>query len=353
MIKIKQIRGGSDYMKHYLLANDYYSEGEKVSGQWRGRLAEMLGLEGKDVVRDVFEALSKNLHPHTGEKLRPRKSQVTFHDVVISAPKSYSIVALVGKDERLIEGFERASAKAFQRLEKYLSVRDRSGKAYHTENEIRTGNGIGAVFLHDSNRLLEPNLHQHVVLSNHSWCEERGSYFALQPKTMMNESKRWITDQFHRDLAKEAIKAGYKAELVGNRMRLPELGLKTEMTFSQRTVQRRRFERTYRKLFGNEPSKKRIEQFITDAKPVAVKRFKREYEVRFNSIPNNQVVDEFVKHWRPSKMTQSSSEQVYQNHFLRTSNYWHLVVHIYYSVLLQKVLSNANQNKTVLSLLNL
>ena len=320
MIKIKQIRGGSDYMKHYLLANDYYSEGESVVGEWKGKLAEKFGLEGKDVVREVFEALSKNLHPSTEEKLRPRSSKVTFHDVVISAPKSYSVVALVGGDERLVEGFERASAKAFNRLEKYLSVRDRSGNSYHTENEIRTGNGIAATFLHDTNRLLEPNLHQHVVFSNHSWCEEKGSYYALQPKTMMNESKRWITDQFHRDLAKEAIAAGYKVELIDNRVRLTELSLKTEMLYSQRTVQRQKFEQKYRTLFGNEPSKKRIEQFIAESKPLSVKRFKSEYEAKFNKAATKKEVEDFVEHWRPSKMTESSSEKVYQMQRAKLSN---------------------------------
>lgn len=312
MITIKQIRGGRDYLGNHLSCNDYYSEGEKVVGYWKGELAKMLGLEGKEVTREDFESLRNNLHPQTGEKLRPKTAKVTFHDIVISAPKSYSILALVGGDERLVEGFERAVEKAFKRLEKFAGARDRAGDAYHTENIIRTGNGVAAMFHHTTSRLLDPQLHAHLVFSNHTFVPEKGSYLALQPKMMMDEAKRWITDQFHRDLAKEAIKAGYSAELVDNRLKLP-VGLKLEYKFSKRTRRRRKFEKRYRKLFGHQPDKKRVEQFIKEGKSEAEQRFKDEYHVKFGRWPSKEVVSEFVQDWRSAKMATSTSEEVYLN----------------------------------------
>jgi len=51
-------------------------------------LAEILGLEGKEVTLKDFESLRNNLHPQTGEKLRERSAHVSFHDVVLSVPKS-------------------------------------------------------------------------------------------------------------------------------------------------------------------------------------------------------------------------------------------------------------------------
>jgi len=312
MITIKQIRGGRDYFGNHLSANDYYSEGERVTGHWRGKLADMLGLEGKEVVKEDFESLRNNLHPQTGEKLRPKIAKVTFHDVVVSAPKGYSILALVGGDERLVKGFERAVEKAFKRLEKVAGARDRSGDAYHTEKIIRTGNGAAAVFHHNTSRLLDPQLHAHLVFSNHTFSPEKGGYLALQPKVMMDEAKRWITDQFHRDLAKEAIKAGYAATLVDNRLKMP-VGLKLEYKFSKRTRQRRKFEKRYRNLFGHEPDKKRIEQFIKDGREAARRRFKDEYRVEFGKWPSKEMVGEFVRDWRSAKMATSSREKVYQD----------------------------------------
>lgn len=303
MITIKQIRGMLSYFEKYLSQNEYYSEGEKIVGRWRGKLAEMLGIEGHKVTGKNFTALQNNKHPVTGEKLRPRSAEVRFHDVVISAPKSYSVAALVGKDERLIKAFHRVVKKTFEELESNIAVRNRAGNAYHTENFITTGNGAAAVFLHDDNRLLDPQLHMHLVFSNHSFSSERGGYLALQPKVMMEEAKRTITDNFHRKLAKEAIKLGYDVELPDNRLRLTGVGLRIEYKFSKRAQHRRKFEKRYRNMFGDLPSKKRVEHFIKDGQAAAEKRFIREYQGHFSRIPSKEIVDDFVIDWRsPKKM---------------------------------------------------
>ena len=301
MITIKQIRGAGNYFKNYLSQNEYYSQGQKVLGHWRGKLAEMLGIGGKEVNGEDFEKLANNRHPQSGEKLRPRSAKVCFHDVVVSAPKSYSIAALVGKDERLTEGFERAVQKTFKRLEKVIAVRERGGAAYHTESFSTTGNGAAAVFLHDDNRLLDPQLHMHMVFSNHSFSGERDQYLALQPKPMMDEAKRWITDQFHRDLAKEARDAGYAVSLEGDRLRLSDVGLKLEYKFSKRAQQRRRFEKRYRQVFGRDPDRKRVEYFIKEGRAAARKRFGDEYQAHFGKQPSSKELDRFVVDWRTQK----------------------------------------------------
>ncbi len=313
MITIKQIRGTADYLGNHLSANDYYLEGETVTGEWWGKLASALGLEGREVKRADFESLRNNLHPVTGEKLRPRISKVRFHDIVVSAPKSYSIVALVGGDEKLIEGFNRSVEKAFGRLEKFAAARDRAGNAYYTEKEIRTGNTVAAVFKHDTSRLLDPQLHTHLVVSNHTFSSEKGEYLALQPKTMMDEAKKWITDQFHRDLATEAEAAGYKVEFAGNRMRMADVSLRLEYKFSKRTQQRRGFEKRYRNLFGQEPSKRRIEHFIKEGKSAANARFRDEYQIRFGKSPSTDLVNDFVKDWRSAKMATTTREVIFKS----------------------------------------
>lgn len=50
--------------------DDYYTEGQDIIGKWGGKGAELLGLSGQ-VDREAFMALCDNLHPQTGERLRP------------------------------------------------------------------------------------------------------------------------------------------------------------------------------------------------------------------------------------------------------------------------------------------
>ena len=66
-----KIYNGSTYLKNHLRANDYYSKGERVSGEWVGIGSEKLGLRG-EVTPEQFEALRSNHHPLSGQQLTPR-----------------------------------------------------------------------------------------------------------------------------------------------------------------------------------------------------------------------------------------------------------------------------------------
>jgi len=97
---------------------NYYTEGERIAGEWHGRLAEQWGLKG-EVREENFQRLSEGQHPITGEQLvryqTPReyvnesgeKIKTMEHragwDATFSAPKSVSLTALVGGDERVRE----------------------------------------------------------------------------------------------------------------------------------------------------------------------------------------------------------------------------------------------------------
>ena len=109
MITATSISGGETYLSKHLSANDYYAEGEKVEGEWFGKGARELGLEGS-VTPEHFESLRKNRHPDTDKKLtaRDRGAKGTaLHDITFSAPKVASIVAIVGGDDRIREAWEQ------------------------------------------------------------------------------------------------------------------------------------------------------------------------------------------------------------------------------------------------------
>ena len=95
---------------------NYWKQSETVQGEWHGKLAEKYGLAGA-VGAEEFARLSEGQHPQTGEQL-VRHRVVHEHrnedgkmvspvehragwDATFSAPKSVSLTALVGGDDRV------------------------------------------------------------------------------------------------------------------------------------------------------------------------------------------------------------------------------------------------------------
>jgi conjugative relaxase-like TrwC/TraI family protein len=312
MITVSQIRNGAGYLSRHLSANDYYSEGERVEGYWLGKGAEKLGLKG-GVQEPEFESLRTNRHPFTGEKLTPRQHKVAFHDIVVSAPKSFSIAAIVGQDERLVAAFHEASRQALIELEKHAAVRVRAGEMVKTEAIKTTGNVACATFHHDSSRMLGPQLHTHLVIANVSYDEGQQRWMALQPRVMLEASKQSIRAKFHDDLAQRAEKLGYTVTRENGSFRIEGVSQELEERFSQRSGQRRKFEERYRELFRREPSKERIEHFIKEGKTAAKARFIREFEGHFQRKPTSSEVDGFVKDWRSASLKKTSTAEVRKN----------------------------------------
>ena len=308
MITVKQITSGKGYVGRHLAHNDYYSEGEEVTGQWWGEASARLGLEGQDVLPEHYEALRTNRHPFTGAKLRPRNSKVRFHDVVISAPKAFSIAAIIGGDERLIEAFRETVKEVFEELQKRAQVRMHSGDFYNSERTKRTGNIAAAVYFHDSSRHLDPQCHAHILTANLTFDEERNGWFALQPRAMLED--RSIRRFFERRLAQRTALLGYEVRMREQGFGISGITRELEDKFSERMLQRKAFEQRYRNLFGRFPSKKRIEHFIKEGRSEAEARFRDEYRSRFGALPTRQQISEFVRDERTTKMQQISTAEV-------------------------------------------
>lgn len=297
-------------MTHHLSSNDYYSEGETVTGFWLGKGAAKLGLKG-EVKPEQYEALRRNQHPATGEKLTPRAPKVEFHDVVISAPKAFSFAAMVGGDERLVEAFGESVEATFLKLERLAGVRVRNGGNVRGEGYRTTGIATAAVYIHDTSRLLDPQCHAHLVFANHSFCDHHGGWLALQPRQMMEATKTSIRQSFYRDLGIRVKRLGY--DLVWRKDGFGIVGVSPEMEkrYSRRGSQRLEFEARHEALFGQPPSKERIEQFIKEGKSAATVRFKGEFSERFGRQPSGAEINSFVKDARSAHMKTSSKAEVY------------------------------------------
>ena len=158
VLTIRAMTGGAGYAQRHLEHGDYYDEHRRVQGEWQGRGAELLGLRGS-VTPEQFEAVREGMHLETGEFPRPRHSADrtngdgseqskarSLYDLTFSAPKSVSVQAMVGGDDRLIATNDKAVREALADAENYASSRVRLNGA----NENRTtGNWIVATYRHD------------------------------------------------------------------------------------------------------------------------------------------------------------------------------------------------------------
>lgn len=220
MLTIRAMTGGVGYAQRHLEHSDYYDEQRRVQGEWHGHGAELLGLR-REVTREQFEAIREGLHPQTGEFLRPRHSADrtyndgteqakarALYDLTFSAPKSVSIQALVGGDERLIDAHDKAVHAALEEAERYAAVRVRQDGA----NENRTtANWIVAAYRHDTSRELDPQLHTHAVAANLSYDGTEGRWKALQASGLY-ERRAYLTEVYRNVLAQEVRSLGYDIE---------------------------------------------------------------------------------------------------------------------------------------------
>src|SRR5258708_37018041 len=117
---------------------NYYTQGDQIRGEWHGRLAEQWGLRG-EVREEHYQLLSEGLHPVTGEQLvrhQTTREYVNRHgekvspmehragwDATFSAPKSITLTALVGGDERVREAHRESVGIALDELERYVQAR--------------------------------------------------------------------------------------------------------------------------------------------------------------------------------------------------------------------------------------
>src|SRR5436190_14348720 len=204
--------------------DNYYTEGDRIRGEWHGQLAEQWGLHG-EVREEHFQRLSEGQHPITGEQLirhqaareymnrRGEKVSAMEHragwDATFSAPKSVSLTALVGGDEHVREAHRESVGVAFDELERYVEARIGGNLPAET-----TGKWVAAKFEHDSSRPVDgyaaPQLHTHVVFFNVTETED-GSTYALQPRELY-KTQQYATAVYRSGLAARLKTLGYEIE---------------------------------------------------------------------------------------------------------------------------------------------
>ena len=268
MLTIRAMTDGKGYSARHLEHNDYYAEGESVIGEWFGHGAEVLGLGGA-VMRESFEAVRQGLDPRTHDFLRVRKSADrvaadgtklaqgrSLYDFTISAPKSVSVMAILGEDQRLVDAHQTAVREALNELETYASARIRQRGA----NANRaTENLVMAVYHHDSSRELDPQIHTHAVAANLTFDGVEGRWKALQASDIY-ERRAYLTEVYRNVLAREVRALGYeidnRRDSKGRDFGFEIRGISQELLekFSQRSHQRDRAIEEFVAKNGRQPT---------------------------------------------------------------------------------------------------
>ena len=212
---------------------NYWSQGDVIAGQWQGRLAMQLGLTGAVSAED-FSRLSEGQHPGTGEQLVRHLRSHEYHnpkgrtvktmehragwDATFSAPKSVSLTALVGGDDRVREAHRASVSTALEQME--LSTKAHMGGNYSPE---ATGKFIVARFEHDTARPVDgyvaPHLHTHAVVFNLTG-RENGQARPIDSRSLF-ASKQFATAVYRSELAYRLKDLGY--EIAAGRSGAPEI----------------------------------------------------------------------------------------------------------------------------------
>src|SRR6201998_4133965 len=203
---------------------NYWSQKGEIHGEWQGQLAGQFSLAGAVSAAD-FARLSQGQNPETGEQLVRQRASYEYEgadgkaiktmehragwDATFSAPKSVSLTALVGGDDRVRDAHRESVRVALGELERYTQAR--IGNIHAPET---TAKFIAAKFEHDTSRPVDgyvaPQLHTHAVIFNLTE-RQNGQTRALQPHEMFI-SQRYVTAVYRSALALRLQGLGYELE---------------------------------------------------------------------------------------------------------------------------------------------
>lgn len=184
--------------------------GRAGQGEWFGKGADRLGLSGA-VDPEQFKAVLEGRLPN-GIELGRKKGDTLEHrpgwDLTFSAPKSVSVIAEIGGDERVIQAHQAAVKEALAYLQGESSFYRQNG--FLNEFERKGDNLTVALFRHDTSRNQDPNLHTHAVTAN-AILRADGKWVSLY-ETPLYEHKMAAGNVYRAGLALRLQGLGYEVE---------------------------------------------------------------------------------------------------------------------------------------------
>ena len=234
------VQGASYYERDGYYAKD--DPEHKAASGWFGKGAEDLGLKGP-VDPEVFRQVLEGKVPDgSGTELGRRgKDGEILHrpgrDLTFSAPKSVSIAALVGGDDRIVEAHDRAVKATLDWVEK--NVAETRMKDPATGQMVRAGGQkiVAATFRHDTSRNLDPQLHTHSVIAN--MVRDADGKWRSMANEKLYGSKMLLGALYRSELAASLTRLGYDIEKThaDGRFEIAGVSRDTIETFSTRRAE--------------------------------------------------------------------------------------------------------------------
>ncbi len=244
MLSLKNLKGSGAAVVAYgeHRTNDrgvgYYAEG--APSVWYGHGAEVLGLRGA-VQHDVLVAVLQGHLPEgtdltrRGNRAHDRRLGV---DLTFSAPKSVSLAALAGNDERVLAAHERAIKQALDFIEREVVTARRGQGGAAIE---RTGSMLAATYQHEDargvNGHVDPQLHTHAILVNATQRAD-GTWSAVNLDFGAHNVRMHMADAVYKSaLARDLQQLGYAIRLTHTGFELAHITEAQIQAFSARKAQ--------------------------------------------------------------------------------------------------------------------
>jgi conjugative relaxase-like TrwC/TraI family protein len=238
MLRVIASRNAKEYFAQSLKREDYYSEGQEVSGDWNGTAAGRLGLSGA-VTQADFDSLCDNKIPGTDERLtqRNKSNRTVGYDFNFHCPKSVSVAYEFTRDERILDAFKLSVNQTMREIESEIKTRVRKNGA--DENRT-TGNMIWAEFVHFTARPVsgvpDPHLHAHCYTFNTTWDDTEKKWKAGQFRDLKADAP-YFEAAFHARFARRLAEMGYRIERTAKGWELAGVPQRVIDEFSKRSEQ--------------------------------------------------------------------------------------------------------------------
>jgi conjugative relaxase-like TrwC/TraI family protein len=210
VVSVKAIGSASGAASYYA-ADNYYtaSDTPEHQGIWAGEAAARLGLSGS-VDAEAFENALKGHLPNGDVIANTAGAHRPGLDMTFSAPKSVSLLALLGKDDRIAPAHLAAVQSTLGWVEHRLAEARISSTG---PRAVQTGNLAYALFAHDVSRTQDPQLHVHAVILNATQRPD-GAWRSVHNDKLYEENTL-IGAVYHAELRMQMQKLGYQTEIVG------------------------------------------------------------------------------------------------------------------------------------------
>lgn len=235
MLSVAAIGSSGAASSYYTKDNYYTADAAQETSLWAGDGAEKAGLAG-EVGIEEFRAILDGKMPDGTELGAGNGRHRAGFDLTFSAPKTLSMLAYIGGDERLLEANMNATKATIAWVEKNLAETRMKGPDGKIE-AVKTGNLVVALFQHDTNRNQDPQAHIHAVIANATQGPD-GKWRAVWNGKIW-QAYSTIASVYNAQLRTEVEKLGYKIEPTGKHGQFEISGISRDavMVFSTRRAE--------------------------------------------------------------------------------------------------------------------